>query len=252
MKVLSIGNSFAEDAMEYLYQILQALGEKDIKLAYLFIGGCSIDKHVENAETSAPAYRYCTNANGEWVKTHEYKSVDALRSDTWDYIGLQQASRDSGLVGSYANLPKLMKFARENGNKGAKVFWQMTWAYAETVTSDAFGNYDYNQEKMYRAIVEAVKTVIVPQKEFAHIIPTGTAIQNARTSYLGDTLNRDGVHLSIPLGRYLAGLVWARTLTGKSVRGISYAPEGVDEEMKKATIEAVEAAIQSPFEITKL
>ena len=29
---------------------------------------------------------------------------------------------------------------------------------------------------------------------------TGTAIQNMRTSYIGDNLTRDGYHLSIPMG----------------------------------------------------
>ncbi len=29
------------------------------------------------------------------------------------------------------------------------------------------------------------------------IIPTGTAIQNARTSFVGDHMNRDGYHLDL-------------------------------------------------------
>lgn len=252
MKVLAIGNSFSEDAMEYLYQILRALGEEEIILGNLLIGGCPIDKHVFNAETEAPAYSYRKNTCGEWVKTLDYKSVDALRSEEWDFISMQQASRYSGLTDSYEKLPNLMKFARDNSNGQAKFFWHMTWAYQQDATHDAFNNYDNDQDKMYRAIVNAVKSLILPKKEFEFIVPSGTAIQNARTSYLDDTLTRDGFHLSIPLGRYIAGLTWARLLTGKSVRGIAYAPEGVDERMKETAIEAVEAAVRNPFEITVL
>ena len=83
------------------------------------------------------------------------------------------------------------------------------------------------------------------------LFPVGTAVQNARTSYLGDTLTRDGFHLSIPYGRYIAALTWGRVLTGKSVEGIAYAPEGVDENLKAIAIESVENAVKSPFEVTQ-
>ena len=252
MKVLAIGNSFSEDSMEYLYEILRALGEKDITLGNLVIGGCPIEKHVFNAETDAPAYSYRKNVDGEWVKTPEYKSMDALRSEEWEYISMQQASRYSGLIDSYEKLPNLMEFARKHSNAKVKFFWHMTWSYQQSVTHEAFNNYENDQLKMYFSIINAVKNLILPNKEFAFIVPNGTAIQNARTSYLGDTLTRDGFHLSIPLGRYIAGLTWARMLTGKSVRGISYAPEGVDEHMKEIAIDAVEYAVQNPFEITAL
>lgn len=42
------------------------------------------------------------------------------------------------------------------------------------------------------------------------IIPTGTAIQNARTSFVGDHMNRDGYHLRFE----------NRTLYGPLVHGL--------------------------------
>lgn len=252
MKVLAIGNSFSDDAMEYLYPILRALGEEEIILGNLYIGGCSIDRHVMCAKKSLPAYNYRTNVDGEWVKHSEYRSIDAVRAENWDLISMQQASRGSGLVRSYKRLRKLIRFVRKNANKNATLFWHMTWAYQNDSTQTGFKNYDNDQAKMYSSIVKAVQKRILSQKQFAFIVPVGTAIQNARTSYLGDTLTRDGFHMSIPLGRYIAGLTWARVLTGKSVRGISYAPEGVDEKMKAVAIEAVESAVKSPFDVTSL
>jgi hypothetical protein len=67
---------------------------------------------------------------------------------------------------------------------------------------------------------------------------------------LGDTLTRDGFHLSIPLGRYIAALTWGRVLTGESVENIAYAPVEVDEKLKAIAIESVENAVKNPFEIT--
>ena len=47
MKILSIGNSFSEDAQRYLHQIANANGD-DIFCANLYIGGCSLERHYNN------------------------------------------------------------------------------------------------------------------------------------------------------------------------------------------------------------
>ena len=46
------------------------------------------------------------------------------------------------------------------------------------------------------------------------IIPTGTAIQNARNTQLTtlDELTRDGQHLDLGIGRYIAACTWYQTL----------------------------------------
>ena len=42
LKLLTVGNSFSDDAMEYVWQIASALGFKKIELGNLYIGGCSL------------------------------------------------------------------------------------------------------------------------------------------------------------------------------------------------------------------
>src|SRR5690554_6809134 len=74
--------------------------------------------------------------------------------------------------------------------------------------------YQNNQMSMYNGIVDAMETVILPDEAFDFLIPAGTAIQNVRTSFIGDVLTRDGYHLSIPLGRYIAGMTWVRIIAG--------------------------------------
>ena len=127
----------------------------------------------------------------------------------------------------------------------------MTWAYQQDSTHWGFANYQNDQKTMYNAILAAVKDCVMSTGEIAMLFPVGTAVQNARTSYLGDTLTRDGFHLTIPYGRYLAALVWGRVLTGKPLGNVSYAPEGVTEEMKAIAIESVENAVKAPFEVTQ-
>ena len=79
-----------------------------------------------------------------------------------------------------------------------------------------FKNYDQNQMKMYTSIVNAVKKAanLVGIKK---IIPSGTAIQNARTSFIGDHMNRDGYHLDLTIGRYTAACTWFEALTHQNV-----------------------------------
>ena len=59
------------------------------------------------------------------------------------------------------------------------------------------------------------------------IIPSGTAIQNARTTSLGqdsNALTRDGLHLTLGVGRYIAAMSWYesifRPIYGKSIIGV--------------------------------
>ena len=101
---------------------------------------------------------------------------------------------------------------------------------------------------MYAAILNAVKTKVLPRTELT-IIPSGTAIQNGRQVF-GDVLNRDGFHLSFGLGRYIAGLCVVKALVGLDIDNVTFAPEGVSDEERKLAIAVANAACEKPFEVT--
>ena len=75
--------------------------------------------------------------------------------------------------------------------------------------------------------------------------------ENAR-AVLGDTLNRDGFHLSYDLGRFIAGLCVVKGLIGLDIDNVTYAPEGVDEEKRALAIAVANAACKTPFSVTKI
>jgi hypothetical protein len=104
----------------------------------------------------------------------------------------------------------------------------MTWAYAQNSTHAGFANYGRDQSRMYRAIVDAVGRV-AETAGMDIVIPTGKAIQNARSSQLGDTLCRDGYHLDLTVGRFVAACTWYATLSGRCVSGNGFAPESLSE-----------------------
>lgn len=245
MKILAIGNSFSDDSMEYLGELLKNIGEREIVLGNLYIGGCSINRHLECLKENLPEYEYRTNDGNGWKTTFSYKSADALQSQNWDIVVMQQYSGESGVPASYEKLPYLLSLVKKF-TPNAKFVWNMTWAYQSDATHPAFAIYGNDQKRMYEKIVETVREMIVKEKSFLHVIPTGTAIQNVRAVY-GDTITRDGFHLSFDFGRYIAGLTWLKVLTAVDLEKVSYRPQGVDKAMQTIAIRAVENAVKNPF-----
>ena len=253
ISILAIGNSFSDDAMEYLYQILENAGYTSIKLGNLYIGGCTLETHAANLASGAKEYQYRVNVDGKWATTDKYSSVDALKSEDWDYISMQQASGWSGVPGSYdPHLAKLLEGVRALCPY-SKFVWHMTWAYQQNSTHSDFSKYDKDQMKMYDAIVSTVKSTILPTEAFETIVPSGTVMQNIRTSFIGDTVTRDGYHLNYSVGRYAAALIWAKQIAGVDVDTVTWTPEGqfYTTGQLNAIKEAVNNAFEKPFEVTE-
>lgn len=251
LKILAIGNSFSDDTMQYVYQIAQSAGVENIVLGNMFIGGCTIDQHANNAVLDRGVYEYRTNTDGFWYTELNYKLSDALSSENWDYVTIQQASGSSGNPDTYGRLHILIEHIRSHVPETTKIAWNMTWAYQQDSTHPEFPYYNNDQMTMYDCITDAVQEIILPNAEISLVIPTGTAIQNARTSYIGDTLTRDGYHLSFDYGRYVAGMALVHALTGLPVDDVTYVPPlSVDDTMRLIAIESAKHAVDSPFKVT--
>lgn len=252
-KVLAIGNSFSEDALEHLYNVAKASGVKDICVANLYIGGCSLTMHYTNAKGNKEAYKFSYNNSGTWKSVSNQTMKYGIEYEEWDVIVLQQVSGDSGRAGTYEPaLSYVINYVKENAkNPDVKLAWHMTWAYQANSTHSAFSNYSKNQMTMYTSIVNAVNSKVLPTDAFDYVIPSGTAIQNVRTSFIGDTLTRDGYHLGWSMGRYIASLTWFSTLSGMPIDDVSWRTSDVDDAEFAAIVEAVNNAIEKPYEVTQ-
>jgi len=249
IRILSVGNSFSVDAMKnHLYQMFEAAGCTDIRLGILYVGGASINTHYDNIRLDRAKYDYYENVNGEWVITPEYKASTAFALTDWDIVTVQQASPDSGRGPSYENLDALMDLIQPQIGD-AKVYWHMTWAYQQDSDHSGFANYNNDQARMYRGIVSATKNKIVDNPDFVGIFPSGTAIQNLRTSTLGDTLTADGYHLKDTYGDYTAALTWFCYLTGADAETMTYRPSSIADHFDEIA-ESVNNAIATPLAIT--
>lgn len=259
ISILAVGNSFSVDAMEYLCPMLKELGYETVKLTNLYIGGCSLKTHAENFKEDKAAYTvYTLDADDNMVAAAELgKASDLLEPDNWDYITVQQVSGESGIASSYGqDLDDVVAGIRAFCPYTPLV-WHMTWAYAQNSTHADFPKYNSNQMEMYESIVDAVSSKISTNKEFSAVIPSGTAIQNLRTTFFEDNLTRDGYHLSYNIGRVVAALTWAKTFSGKSIEEIKFIPKNADKkdyifepDFYPAIKEAVNNAAATPMKVT--
>ena len=251
-KILAIGNSFSVDAMEHLWEILIGEGYTDFVLGNLYIGGCTLDGHKARIDSAAADYTFYTNTGTGWKNTKASIQTGLSYTD-WDVITIQQASGSSGMLDTFGNLDYIINYVRSTvNNPDLKIYWHMTWAYQGNSNHAEFYKYNSNQYDMYNAILNAVDEKVKTNEGIDGILPCGTAIQNIRTSYLGDTLTRDGYHLSYDIGRYTAALVWYKVLWGADLTDVTAVPTPYPDVARHlpAIKEAVQNAAKNPFEIT--
>lgn len=253
IKLLAIGNSFSEDAIEYYLAGLAEANGDTIIIGNMYIAGCSLEKHYNNTVNNSPDYSYRKIVDGIKTITPNYRLIDAVSDEKWDYISFQQVSSLSGLYESFfPYLDRLMDFAREHStNPVMKIVLHATWAYAQNSTHAGFANYENNQITMFNAIIDAYNRA-AQKTGIDIIIPAGTAIQNGRTSSLGDTFCRDGYHLDLNYGRYTASCVWYEKLFQKSVVGNNYAPHSITPFQIKVAQLAAHRAVEEPGKVTPI
>ncbi len=223
MNILFIGNSFSEDATRYL----QKIADGSLFVRNLFVGNSSLEKHWENFETDKRCYQY----QNDTVSTKASSIRQALLDQKWDFVSLQQCSDLSGFAESYepyvGNLIQEIKAIVPE----TAIVLHKTWAYEDGSTHKAFPNYGNDRTAMFRAIEQAVGEIT--KKYGLPTIPNGNAVEEARTleefakggRY---RITRDGYHLSMDYGRYLAGLVCYGFFTKQSAQEVTFEPKKTD------------------------
>lgn len=225
MKLLSIGNSFSQDAQQWLHQIAVANGV-DLETTNLMIGGCSLETHWGHVVDKQA--EYYLEQNGQDMS--RMVTIDeGLALEDWDVITVQQASHYSGQPQTYVPyLTDLVAHVREKC-PGAKIYFHQTWAYEIDSEHGGFVTYNRDQGEMYRRICDCAE--MARRAIGATILPSGPVVQYLRENapefdYKNGalSLNRDGFHLSWDYGRYAAAATWFKVLTGK-VPAVNAFPE---------------------------
>lgn len=254
IRILAIGNSFSEDAVDNYLSELAMAENIDLIIGNAVIGGCSLEKHYNNSQSNAAAYSYRKIHNGVKTVSSGKTLKECIQDEPWDYIALQQVSQYSGIRLSYnPYLENLIAYIKSlQTNPELNIGLHQTWAYAQTSTHSGFSSYGKDQMTMYNAITGTIKGIESSNQDISFVIPSGTAIQNGRSSMVGDSFCRDGYHLSYGLGRYTAACTWFEKITGIKVVGNSYSPDNISDAEKQIAQNAAHLAVVSPWSISPL
>lgn len=234
MNILSIGNSFSQDAQRYLSRIAKADGVK-LQSFNLYIGGCSLARHYRNMLSGEREYELEMNG----TNTHFKVSLqEALLNRDWDVVTVQQLSQESGDYQSYQPyLDELVDFIRVHVPK-AKIAFHQTWAYEQG--SQKLQKTGYTQwQQMTEDVVKAAKKAAKAIKA-DYLLPSGEVFQALLKNGI-EKVHRDTFHASLGLGRYALGLTWYRILTGKDIMDNTFAD--LDEEISSKQIVIVKKCV---------
>lgn len=255
LKILFVGNSFSVDTAQHLPEVALSMGVKNLHFAVLYIGGCSTRRHYSNLIDNVKGYEYYESfgKDGEWSCTYEVSNVDAIKSDDWDIIALQHGtidgSKNTDLV-YYDKLAPLVEEIRKIAPEKAKIVFNRHWVGEPWHTHPEIVSFGGDTAKMYEIVSDIVKNHVVKTPYLDYATPVGTAIQNARTSRI-ESLNRDGYHLSLGTGRYIAALTFFAAVTGCDITNIEWAPDDVNEYEKAVAVESTVNALKAPYTVTE-
>ncbi|MCB1224313.1 MAG: DUF4886 domain-containing protein [Verrucomicrobiales bacterium] len=263
VSVLTIGNSFAENALRFLPQLAEAAGHELI-VGRANLGGCSLERHWNHV---AAFEKDPNSADGSPYEKGTRSLHDLLTSRNWDFITLQQLSIKSHDLSTYTPFAEnLCAYVRKYA-PDSKLLVQQIWAYRvddpRFVPKNA-GKEPHTHLEMYQQVRAAYHTLA--EELDLEIIPSGDAMFLADTDpkwgfqpdpafnpktavypalpdqshslHVGWTwrklsddakpaLRLDGHHAN-RTGEYLIGCVWFEKLFGQSVVDNAFVPEGID------------------------
>ncbi len=263
IRLLTIGNSFSENAITYLPQLAAADGTVDFDIHRASLGGCTLEKHWNLAEYTRQdsGYKPYTLQPGAGPVNLQ----EALAAQPWDFVTLQQASPRSWIRATFE--PYLGNLLREIRAlaPGAEPLLHQTWAYrsdagflADKGITQRYmfdrirENYDHfgalYKLRLLRAgaAVQAARDTPGhafawpdPDFDYAHPHPpalpdqTHSLIAGWRWNINGTAdgkpeLVKDVIHLNSD-GCFLIGCLWFERLTGRGILANPFKPDSMSE-----------------------
>lgn len=216
IKVLTIGNSFADNACHYLNEITQSVEGCNILIEKANLGGCSLERHAGLIGKSTE------DPNEKPYKGQSLK--DLLQSNDWDVVTIQQVSGNSfrkETFQPYAD--QIVKHVKEYA-PGAQIYVHETWPYAPDCKR--LGEYSISYKEMYKKLNKNYKTLA--KRYDAPKLESGDAffLSQKKDKDIDLWSPSDRYHASAN-GCYLAGCVWFGKLFGVSPEKITYVPDDV-------------------------
>ncbi|MBR3423201.1 MAG: DUF4886 domain-containing protein, partial [Clostridia bacterium] len=300
-RILFIGNSYSEDATDgftypdgrvyegysTFYNMMKTVlgGGVELEVALAMSGGKSMSWHASTADEGLENYEFRVvgdKTDGLWRNVPDVKTTaSALSYADWDAVVLQPYGTEAEKGYSYGPTSTRKFNTLEDSTSfmldyvgervpNARVYLYLIISKIKDI--EYFAGLDkFNK---IRSFTEAASHLTGEKtgKGFTAVVPVGTAIQNARSTFLAlhysvdpsgvvnfDTdpvtgLQRDELHVSYSIGRYIAALTFVETLVPENERrgdplsvGVRR-PENAEplpDEYKETAQAAVSAALAS-------
>ena len=278
LRILFIGNSFTKDAVEHLPKMVSAADIPTLKMVHLYYGGRTIPEYADGYATKSDYTCYKYNPGTSlWLSYTGYNIQQIVKSDTWDIVCLQEHTGNScGWIWSDTEKNAIQGLiadirADQNGHT-PKFVYIMSQAYFNMdkigTAQRPYKNFT-TQDEMFDVIVAQARKVL-DQTDVEQIIPTGTVLQNLRTSPLNNDmdLTRDGYHMDYGLSRYAAACavfesIISPSFDGKKLDGnsfrynVSSTADGtyttpVTDDNQPVALQAARYALATPFAVTDM
>ena len=285
LKVLTLGHSLAQDSGHMLALVAAAEGYESLMVGTLYHSGCSLAQHVDFATNDKVEYElYVSSTDKPNVPPKQMKDMtmrNALIFDYWDIIIMQGGVFEIAKDEDYknGNIQTIQKYVNDNKlNPSATFAWHMTWVpptdntlrdmypYENNSYYTKYKDFNDDRTTMYQTVTKCVQDNILTDSTFQFVIPSGTVMENALSSYLEETdIHRDYVHAS-DFSRIMISYVWYCKLAGvdhldeikldsipKSfLKAKDATGDKVLTDAEKAIIlEAVNNALANPFQMTQ-
>lgn len=217
VKILTIGNSFADNATTYLEQMAASIPGYEIEVIKANISSCSLEKHANliSACQSDPAFQPYYD---------EYCLKDLLEKTQLDFVTIQQVSLLSWKPESFQpHADILINYIREYAPQ-AEILVHQIWAYDED--GARYEEWGITKEEMHEKLVNSYDGLA---SEYGlRILPSGEAFYSSHNKDPNINLwKSDNYHANM-YGCYLAGAVWLGQMLEVSPMKIDFMPEGMD------------------------
>lgn len=236
IRLLSIGNSYSQDALAYVPFIMQNMSlDVDMQIGILMQSSATAAMHVDNFTNQKASYKFnYYNGEGFWQVEYSKTIQWALDNYEWDIIIQQGSSKSVEFAVIESNNIQLNNLITTYVDKPVKFAWYQTIdgpavANGNGTSINAGKNWSEEEQLSHYQNGVVLAQDMMNSGAFEYLIPVGTAIRNARTipslESMGDYSKHpnntsgkgyltayDGVHLQEGLPCQIAAYAFVQVL----------------------------------------
>ncbi len=285
LRVLMIGNSYSRSVLQELPAIAKADPSVKLVIRGATIGGCTLQRHLNEFETSAakPDHRpYTVNLPIPGRKDNKASLQECLKDGQYDIVTIQQASPLSWDITTFDDAARLIEIVRKFQPK-AEIIGHMTWSYrADDPRILPGGKFNLTQAQMQEKIIACYRELA--RRHRIRIIPVGIAVKLFRERvpqpFTAADVPKTPVKYEYPnlppvrndvvggsrwirhrttkervlktdhihfnaRGEYLQGCVWYMFLFGKTAKDVKYVSPRITPEDARFLAQCAEVAVQT-------